>query len=412
MITREDIHWIIDCDPGCDDAVALALAASQLPEETKVELLTVAGNVSVELTTWNALRVLAACGKSWRVYRGTNSSLSGEAVPAASVHGRDGLGDVPNNVFGVEPRRPEPESAVRRLVELGSDTRKFVLVCTGPLTNLASALSLMSPEKQRDFWRRCQICVVMGGAFETHGNITASAEFNTHFDPVSTHLVLESWRVVRIGQVDWLRPIHFVPLDITEKVGIPLHAINTHSSVKGCSPASRFLLAALRKYGLFHSRSCIRPRDKNGLVFDIKEFEVRPYLEERVAGKTGLTHLGSFCYLHDPLAMWVALNHRRRGFDRWWSDAQVAMDISPGVGRGRFIRHSMEKLQDGPSRASILGTKVKWLDPKKFGAAKRVEFVSCIKQLLGISQPSRRKSTSRVAKLTSNQRPDARNPRY
>jgi len=307
-----------------------------------------------------------------------------EAVPAASVHGRDGLGDVPNNVFGVTPQISKRESAVQKLVELGGDNREFVLVCTGPLTNLASALNLMAAEKQRDFWMRCQICVVMGGAFETHGNITASAEFNTYFDPVATHLVLESWRVARIGQKNGLRPIHFVPLDITEQVGIPLHEINTGSNAKGFSPASRFLLAALQKYGLFHSRSCKRPRNKKGLAFGIEEFKVRAYLEERVAGKNGLKPLGAFCYLHDPLAMWIALNHGRKGFGQWWSDAQVAMDISHGVGRGRLIQHSMDKAQDGPSRAWVLGTKVKWLDPKKFGTASRREFVNCIKQLLGI----------------------------
>lgn len=114
-------HWIIDCDPGCEDALALALLATStdLPVDTTVEVLTVAGNVGVDSTTGNACRVVAACGKHWQIYRGCNGSLAGEVVPAASVHGRDGLGDVPNNAFGVKPQSHNLKmSAVQRLVEL------------------------------------------------------------------------------------------------------------------------------------------------------------------------------------------------------------------------------------------------------------------------------------------------------
>ena len=53
---------IIDCDPGQDDAVALLLALAS-PELDVLAVTAVAGNVPLDLTSKNALRVceLAGC---------------------------------------------------------------------------------------------------------------------------------------------------------------------------------------------------------------------------------------------------------------------------------------------------------------------------------------------------------------
>ena len=49
---------IIDTDPGIDDAVAIALAL-YAPELDVKLITTVAGNVGIEATTGNALKLLA-----------------------------------------------------------------------------------------------------------------------------------------------------------------------------------------------------------------------------------------------------------------------------------------------------------------------------------------------------------------
>ena len=55
--------FIIDCDPGIDDAVALFLAASR--EEFDIRAVTsVAGNVNIDLTTQNALDLCREAGLS------------------------------------------------------------------------------------------------------------------------------------------------------------------------------------------------------------------------------------------------------------------------------------------------------------------------------------------------------------
>ena len=381
---QEQVKWVIDCDPGCDDAVALALLAWMAPDLEDVEIMTVAGNVGVDLTKWNACRIVAACGKTWPVYRGCGSSLSGESVPAASVHGRDGLGDIPNNAFGISPKDPEQESAVRRYMHLAESEQKFILVCTGPLTNLASALNLMAPERVRSFWQRCEICVIMGGAFESHGNITSSAEFNFHFDPVAVHLVLQSWRIASASNVE-LRPIHFVSLDTTEQVGIPLHQVAKKIDGTPPSSATPFLRAALRKYGMFHARNCLRPvATDERPAFGIKNLDETEYLKDRLAGKSGITHLGAFCYLHDPLAMWMALQRNESNFTDWWSRARVDIDLAHGPGRGQIIQHDLQKAEKTLNRAEPLGTDVLWLKPNEYDPS---VFVESVKTLLNLAEP-------------------------
>ena len=60
---------IIDTDPGIDDALAIAIAL--FSEELDVKLITtVAGNVSLDKVTNNALRLLAFFGKDVPVAAG------------------------------------------------------------------------------------------------------------------------------------------------------------------------------------------------------------------------------------------------------------------------------------------------------------------------------------------------------
>lgn len=377
--------WIIDCDPGCDDAIALGLAAQELGD-AEVVVLTVAGNVGVELTTWNACRIMAACNKPWPVFRGCGHSLSGEAVPAASVHGRDGLGDVPNNSLPGKIRPPERQSAVEFLLMCAKDGKQFVLVCTGPLTNLATALNLMSSSEQHTFWSNCHYCVVMGGAFEVPGNITAGAEFNVHFDPVALHIVLESWR--EASDVMKLTPIHIVPLDVTETVGIPLTFAESGKRSIALRADTAFLRAALRKYGLFHAWFCQRPRADFGAGprFGIVDFVEEEFLNERMAGKSGLKHLNPFCFLHDPLAVWMALQLvNRENRDNLWVKWQISVDTHHGPSRGRISQHRRRVSRDNPSRLPAMGTLVKWLHPRLF-TLKAEGFVNRVESLLQIPQ--------------------------
>ncbi|MFQ5895759.1 MAG: nucleoside hydrolase, partial [Nitrospinota bacterium] len=100
---------LLDCDPGVDDALAIALALAS--PEVKLEAITVvAGNCAVDRATGNALRVVETCHglAPWEVsplppvYRGASRPLRGGEKGGAGagvgdaefVHGPGGLGGV------------------------------------------------------------------------------------------------------------------------------------------------------------------------------------------------------------------------------------------------------------------------------------------------------------------------------
>ncbi|PYX37846.1 MAG: hypothetical protein DMG81_13210, partial [Acidobacteria bacterium] len=90
--TSSPARVIIDTDPGVDDAFALLLAMRS--PELKIEGITaVAGNVPLELTLPNALRMVEIAGRSdIPVAAGAKAPLLRRLISAAYAHGENGLG--------------------------------------------------------------------------------------------------------------------------------------------------------------------------------------------------------------------------------------------------------------------------------------------------------------------------------
>lgn len=80
----------LDTDPGIDDAVAIA-AAIFTPELDLQLMTTVAGNVSVEKTTRNALQLLHFWNVDIPLAQGAAVPLVRAPRDAASVHGESGM---------------------------------------------------------------------------------------------------------------------------------------------------------------------------------------------------------------------------------------------------------------------------------------------------------------------------------
>lgn len=204
----ERIPVLIDTDPGVDDALALLMAFND-PRHEVVALTVTAGNVGLDHTVANALRLVELCGQPAPVYAGAAAPLLHPADGAAHVHGTDGFGDV-----GLPPARRDAGAghaalAILRLSHLHAG--KLVLVALGPLTNLALALRL-----DPDLPQRIGRLVVMGGAVTAHGNITPAAEFNIAFDPEAAHIVFEGFP--RLELADWEATVaHGLPLERVER---------------------------------------------------------------------------------------------------------------------------------------------------------------------------------------------------
>lgn len=173
----------IDCDPGIDDAVALMMAF-QAAELDVRGISAVAGNVGLERTLGNALKIVELSGAAAPVYAGADRPVFGAPITAEHFHGEDGLlgAELPAPV-----RMPEAGpawEALRREAEAWGGALE--VVATGPLTNLGIALSLY-PELAG-----LVRCVTMMGGAAAFGNTTPAAEFNVLADPEAAELVFRS----------------------------------------------------------------------------------------------------------------------------------------------------------------------------------------------------------------------------
>jgi purine nucleosidase len=174
---------LIDTDTASDDAVALIMALRS-PQVSVLAITVVAGNVSVEQGTRNALYTAELCGSPVPVFSGAAAPLVRPLEDAAWFHGRDGLGD-----HGYQPaaRTAEDGFAVDAMVRIVEANPGIEIITLGPLTNLALALR-QSPGLAANVSR----CMVMGGAPCCEGNVTPAGEYNFWVDPEAARVVLRS----------------------------------------------------------------------------------------------------------------------------------------------------------------------------------------------------------------------------
>lgn len=203
------IPVIIDCDPGVDDTAALLLA-HQAPELEILAVTTVAGNVSVDKTTANALRVRKASGADYPVFSGAEHPMFREPVTASGVHGPDGFGgvqmEIPDDAIPAE----KAWDAIYRIAK--EQAGELTLIATGPLTNVGIALA-----KYKELPQLVKRVVIMGGA-AIGGNITPAAEFNIYVDPEAADMLFQSGMPVYMCGLDVTMKAYITPEEL-EKLG-------------------------------------------------------------------------------------------------------------------------------------------------------------------------------------------------
>ena len=192
---------ILDVDPGHDDAVALMLACGH-PDLDLLAVTTVAGNVSLEKTTRNALRILSLVGcTDVPVGAGASEPLKRPLHTAEDIHGKSGLDgpeEIPEASF-----EPDERGAVALISDtLRASSEPVTLVPVGPLTNIALFL-----REHPDLKDRVARISLMGGSMGL-GNTTPAAEFNIYVDPEAAREVFESGL-----------PITMSGLDVTHQAG-------------------------------------------------------------------------------------------------------------------------------------------------------------------------------------------------
>lgn len=201
---------IIDCDPGIDDAVALLLAF-RAPELDVRAVTPVAGNVGLENTTRNALRIAALAGVEVPVCPGAARPMFGALVSAEEVHGADGMMGLPLPEPTFQPSGELAWDALYR--EAKACGGELEVVATGPLTNLGVAFS-----KYRDLPGLLRRIVLMGGA-ACYGNTTPAAEFNMLADPEAAEIVFRSGVPVCMCGLDVTHRAYLTPEEIADLAG-------------------------------------------------------------------------------------------------------------------------------------------------------------------------------------------------
>ena len=201
--------YILDCDPGHDDAIALILAAKHLE---LLGITTVGGNQTIARVTKNALKILEVIGMGdIPVYPGSESPWIQELVTAPQFHGLSGLDGPETKEPIIQPKKIH---AANFIVETARTHGKISLIATGPLTNIATALQL-----DHTLVEKVDAIYIMGGSV-TFGNWTPSAEFNIYVDPEAAYKVFNSGIPIRLCGLNLTRQAFVTKkdLEILEKI--------------------------------------------------------------------------------------------------------------------------------------------------------------------------------------------------
>jgi purine nucleosidase len=256
---------ILDCDPGIDDALAIAFATAS-PELELVGLTTVAGNVGLAKTTANALSVAAFVGApDVPVTAGAAAPLLRPAIDAGHVHGESGLGAA---VLPAPARGARGGHATDFIIDtIAAAPGEITLVATGPLTNIALALSR---EPRLASW--VKDFVIMGGS-ASRGNVTPAAEYNIWADPEAAAIVFRGgWMVRMIG------------LDVTHQA-LATAAVQQRMGALGAL-GSQLLLPAIAQYRDSHDEAGEPPVHDVCAVVSIADPAVFGYTPARVQVET------------------------------------------------------------------------------------------------------------------------------
>ena len=293
------LPFILDTDPGIDDAAAIA-AALFAPELDLQMVTTVAGNVSVEKTTRNALQLLHFWQADVPVAQGAATPLLRPLRDAAYVHGESGMEGYD---FVDHQRQPLEKPAFLAIRDrLMSAPEPMTLVAIGPLTNIALLLTCY-PECKFNIRR----LVIMGGS-AGRGNFTPNAEFNIAIDPEAAARVFQSGLEIVMCGLDvtnqaLLTPEYLEKLPTLNRTGKMLHSLFSHYR-------SGSMASGLRMHDLCAIAWLVRPE-----LFTLKSCFVA--VETQGTYTAGTTVVDIENRLGQPANAQVALDLDVEGFRNW-----------------------------------------------------------------------------------------------
>jgi len=176
---------ILDCDPGIDDALAICLALFD-PRLEVLAITACAGTTDADQATQNLHTLIERLDPPLmpRIGAALDPGPGCAVSNGADLHGERGLGSAQWAPVSRQHSIPSDKLIIDRL---RANPGKVTVVCTGPLTSLAHALS-----RDPAIAGLIDQVIITGGSVSHVGNVTPAAEFNIHFDPASARAVFHS----------------------------------------------------------------------------------------------------------------------------------------------------------------------------------------------------------------------------
>lgn len=313
------VPFLIDCDTGIDDALALSYLACR--EDVEVAgIVSTGGNVPAVTVHRNNLVLAELLGIEAPVALGADRPLVEPPMFADDTHGPSGLGHA---VLPAPARAEDPRSGAQLWVDMARERPGEIIgLVLGPHTNLALALEI-EPELPR-LLRRLH---VMGGAIHHRGNTGPTSEWNIAVDPEAAQRVLTDFAAAP------QRPV-LGALQATEQIVFTATELERleHLAERSPHPVAQILVDALRFYFAFHEA------DGFGWMAHVHDPLVAAHA---VTGDFGSTR---------PLAVDVELvGTLTRGqtvgdeLGRWGREPTV--DVLTDVRPEEFVEHLLETLE-------------------------------------------------------------------
>ena len=308
---------ILDVDTGSDDAVAIMLAALH-PDIELLAVCSVKGNQPLSSTTENSKKVLDLVHSDVPLYMGCRENFVRDKCPwrikfedRATIVDEDGKKHFIHEDFDMLPestRKVEDKHAAVFYADYLSNCKEPVtVVAVGPLTNIATALSI-----NPDIVNNVEELVLMGGA-DDEANASSSAEFNFFNDPESAQKVFQAG----------FKRIVLMPLDVTHKAMVTKDDCKRFAEIG--TPAAKFAIEMCEKRIKIHTEQqplelpdacalhdplCIAYLIDPSVITDLRYLHLDISLEGLTDGATIIDHR----YFQDNRNVYIAYNGDRKKF--------------------------------------------------------------------------------------------------
>jgi purine nucleosidase len=174
---------ILDIDPGVADAVAACLAINDSSLEV-VALTATGGTVSPAQASRNVQALIEHLDPPRWPRLGVADDSQPLRTDGRELWGEDGFCGAPLRMAELHQQRPSTKVLVD---EIRSAPGEVIVLCGGPLSNLARALRI-----EPDLATQVGRLVIVGGTYSGPGDVTAAAEFNVYCDAAAAETVFSS----------------------------------------------------------------------------------------------------------------------------------------------------------------------------------------------------------------------------